>query len=423
MTTRSLRARLFPTVLAVGLAAPALCAAPAAPPTGVDHPAAAVTISMAAVREDTIADVAAAAGTFQTLLAAAEATDLIDELEGIGPFTVFAPTDEAFAKLPAGTVQRLLDEPGRSTLREILKRHVVAGEVLRSGDLTSRRSLRTVGGARIDVSFGASGLSVGGPSVIAADIEASNGIIHVIDSVILPPNSSIVDLAAGSDALSTLVAAVKAAGLVDTLADGGPFTVLAPTNEAFATLPVDTLTALLRPENRDALTSILALHVIPGRVYAEDAIGGATLTTLGGQSVTLGFEGGGLKANGAAVLATDIEASNGVVHVIDTVLLPEGFRAPAARNLVIGIFSTNPDSAIRALLELDRGQGLGVSSVTRGGGAAAAKLQEGDVIIGVDGRIASSEELATAKSRAGAGGTVELTIIRRVTVEVRADDH
>jgi uncharacterized surface protein with fasciclin (FAS1) repeats len=423
MTTRSLRARFIPTVLAVGLTTPILATGYHAPPTRGDHPATASTVSMAAVAEDTIVDIAAAAGTFKTLLAAAEATDLFDELDGKGPFTVFAPTDEAFGKLPDGTVATLLLEPGRGTLKEILRRHVIAGDVLDSRELIGRRSIRTAGGARVGVEFGFDVFRVGGANVRRPDIMASDGIIHVVDRVILPPNSSIVDLAVGSEALSTLVAAVKAAGLVDTLAGSGPFTVLAPTNDAFAKISSDTLQALLRPENREALTSILALHVIPGRVYAEDGITGATVTTLGGQDVTFSFDNGRLRANGASVVATDIEASNGVVHVIDTVLIPDGFRAPTTRNLVIGIYSTTPDSAIRELLDLDRGQGIGVSSVTRGGGAADAKLQEGDVIIGIDGRIASSEELTAAKRKAGVGGIVELTIIRRVKVEVRADDH
>ncbi|MGK8234560.1 fasciclin domain-containing protein [Roseovarius sp. MS2] len=132
----------------------------------------------------------------------------------------------------------------------------------------------------------------------------------------------IVDIAAGNESFSTLVAAVQAAGLVDTLKGEGPFTVFAPTNEAFAALPAGTVEDLLKPENKDQLTAILTYHVVPGKVMSGDLSDGMTATTVQGTDVTIGTTDG-VTVAGAKVVQADIEASNGVIHVIDTVILPE----------------------------------------------------------------------------------------------------
>ena len=132
----------------------------------------------------------------------------------------------------------------------------------------------------------------------------------------------IVDIAAGDENFSTLVAAVQAAGLVDTLKSEGPFTVFAPTNDAFAALPAGTVENLLKPENKDQLTAILTYHVVPGKVMSGDLSNGMTATTVQGTDVTIMTEGG-VTVQGANVTAADIEASNGVIHVIDAVILPE----------------------------------------------------------------------------------------------------
>lgn len=131
-------------------------------------------------------------------------------------------------------------------------------------------------------------------------------------------HETLVDVAAGNDQFSTLVAAVKAAGLVETLNGDGPFTVFAPTNDAFAALPAGTVEELLKPENKDKLVAILTYHVVPGRIQASDLLGASSAETVNGQSVSVG-----LRVDNANVVATDIEASNGIIHVIDAVLLPE----------------------------------------------------------------------------------------------------
>lgn len=134
---------------------------------------------------------------------------------------------------------------------------------------------------------------------------------------------TIVEIAAGAEDFSTLVAAVKAAGLVDVLSSKGPFTVFAPTNEAFAKLPEGTVESLLKPENKDKLIAVLKYHVVPGKVMAKDVVKVDSAKTAQGSSVTVTVEGKTVKVDNAKVVKTDIEASNGVIHVIDTVIIPE----------------------------------------------------------------------------------------------------
>ncbi|MGF1445178.1 MAG: fasciclin domain-containing protein [Pikeienuella sp.] len=132
-----------------------------------------------------IVDTAVEAGSFETLVAAVQAADLVETLKGEGPFTVFAPTDAAFAALPEGTVQDLLKPENKERLQGVLTYHVVAGKVM-SGDLSGEMSVETVQGSNVDIVVGESGVTVDGATVTSADIEASNGVIHVIDAVILP---------------------------------------------------------------------------------------------------------------------------------------------------------------------------------------------------------------------------------------------
>ena len=135
-------------------------------------------------------------------------------------------------------------------------------------------------------------------------------------------DKDIVDIAAGNDAFSTLVAAVTAADLVETLKGDGPFTVFAPTDDAFAALPEGTVEDLLKPENKDQLVAVLTYHVVPGKVMSGDLSDGMMAGTVQGGRVTIGTEGG-VTVDGANVMQADIEASNGVIHVIDGVILPQ----------------------------------------------------------------------------------------------------
>ena len=261
-----------------------------------------------------IVDTAVGAENFKTLVAAVKAAGLVDALKGTGPFTVFAPTDEAFAKLPEGTVEALLKD--KDKLAKILTYHVVNGSVT-SKDVAKLNSAGTLQGAilRIDAS---KGVRVNDANVVTADLRASNGIIHVIDTVLLPP-SDIVDTAVGADNFKTLVTAVKEAGLVEALKGKGPFTVFAPTDEAFAKLPEGTIPALL--QDKEKLGAILKYHVVPGYVTAADAMKLDRAKTLQGGELKISADGG-VHINDAKVIKADIFTANGVIHVIDSVLLP-----------------------------------------------------------------------------------------------------
>ncbi len=139
-------------------------------------------------------------------------------------------------------------------------------------------------------------------------------------------NKDIVDLAVGQDNLKTLVAAVKAAGLVDVLKGKGPFTVFAPTDAAFAALPAGTLEMLLKPENKDKLVAILTYHVVAGQVMSTDLSNGQEAATVQGEKIKVSIYDGKVKISGANVIAADVKASNGVVHVIDAVILPPSMK-------------------------------------------------------------------------------------------------
>jgi len=281
----------------------------------------ATTVAERPAQAADIVDTAVSAGSFKTLVAAAKAADLVETLKGKGPFTVFAPTDEAFAKLPEGTVASLLKPENKAKLQAVLKYHVVPAKVM-AEQAVKLSHAGTVLGQQLDLEVKEGALYVDGAKVVKADIAASNGVIHVVDKVMLPTEKSIVEIAAGNDSFSTLVAAVKAAGLVETLSGKGPFTVFAPTDEAFAQLPEGTVQSLLKPENRDKLVAILTYHVVPGRVFASDVVKVSSAETANGDTIAVRATDSGVQINEANVVATDIDAANGVIHVIDRVLLP-----------------------------------------------------------------------------------------------------
>lgn len=268
-----------------------------------------------------LVDTAISAGSFNTLVTAVKAAGLVEALRAEGPFTVFAPDDAAFAKLPEGAVDGLLQEGNRELLGQILTYHVVPG-ALRAEDVVERDYLETLNGQRLPVSVDDSGVRIAGVAIKATDIETSNGVIHVMSGVMLPSDDDIVATAVAAGAFETLAAALDAAGLVAALQGEGPFTVFAPTDAAFAALPAGTVASLLEPANRAKLVEILELHVVPGRIFADQALSARRAESLSGETLSLGIREGRLTVNGAGIVDTDIAASNGVIHVIDTVLLP-----------------------------------------------------------------------------------------------------
>jgi transforming growth factor-beta-induced protein len=332
------RTAIFATfVLAIMLAA---CAPqPAAAPVMTEEPepmASPVPTSTPVPTEapKTIVDIAVEDGRFTTLVAAVQAAGLVETLSGAGPYTVFAPTDEAFAKLPEGTVEALLKDIPQLT--NILLYHVVPGKLMAADvlGLDGKSADTALEGNQIAVTVDMDKVILNeNVNVVITDIEASNGVIHVVDAVLLPPaeeeaamgGKTIVDIAVEDGRFTTLVAAIQAAGLVETLSGAGPYTVFAPTDEAFAKLPEGTVEALLK--DIPQLTDILLYHVVPGKVMAADVLGldgKSADTALEGKQIAIKIDGEKVMLNGSVmVIITDIVASNGVIHVIDAVLLPE----------------------------------------------------------------------------------------------------
>ena len=363
---------------------------PAEEPEEMADEPAADDISDEPTAPGTIVDVAVESGAFPTLVAAVQAAGLVEVLSSDGPFTVFAPTEDAFAAALAAldmTAEDLL--ANTDLLTAVLTYHVLPlaapAEVVLTLD---GQNVATVNGAEITVTIDGDTVMVNNATVVTTDIEASNGIIHVIDTVLLPPApaeemddepqetapaptepaeepeemadepqeaappppepaeepeemadepaaddmgdeptapGTIVDVAVESGAFPTLVAAVQAAGLVEVLSGDGPFTVFAPTEDAFAAaLAALDMTAEDLLANTDLLTAVLTYHVLPLAAPAEVVLtlDGQNVATVNGAEITVTIDGDTVMVNNATVVAADIEASNGIIHVIDTVLLP-----------------------------------------------------------------------------------------------------
>ena len=290
------------------------------------------------IKSRDIVDNAVLASNVTTVVAAVKAAGLVDTLKSAGPFTVFAPTNDAFAKLPAGTVETLVKPENKATLTDILTYHVVSGRYT-TAQLKSGMTLTTVQGKKLVFGEKNGRLTINGSAMIETpNVISSNGVTHVIDAVLMSPmeeegvmvggammikSRDIVDNAVLASNVTTVVAAVKAAGLVDTLKSAGPFTVFAPTNDAFAKLPAGTVETLVKPENKATLTDILTYHVVSGRYKSSDLTDGLVLTTVGGKTLAFTRVNGKLMINGSVMVETaDVISSNGVTHVIDAVLMP-----------------------------------------------------------------------------------------------------
>jgi transforming growth factor-beta-induced protein len=279
-------------------------------------PAAVNAQAPAGAPSQTIVEIAAANPNLSTLVAAVKAAGLVDNLNSPGPFTVFAPTNAAFNQLPKGTLDALLNDP--AALKNVMLYHVLGSEVL-AKDAAKAGHATTLNGQDVVIST-CRGLHVNHARIVVRDVLATNGVIHVIDAVLLPPSQDIVDSLASKPEFSTLVTAVKAAGLVDTLNSPGPFTVFAPTNAAFDQLPKGTLDALLKDPT--ALKNVLLYHVIAGKVYSAEARNLTSATMANGATVKIHIDGRHLMINNAQVIHANELTTNGVIHVIDTVLIP-----------------------------------------------------------------------------------------------------
>jgi uncharacterized surface protein with fasciclin (FAS1) repeats len=318
--------------------------------------------SFAGMTDDTAATAASNNPLLSTLVSAVSEAGLVDTLNSDGPFTIFAPTNDAFAAIPAADLDAVLAD--QELLTSILTYHVVAGERLDAAALGEAGTAATVNGAELE--FGADGTTVNGVDVLCSNVTTANATVHIIGEVLMPPADDMGEMEEGAEesdmdeaammptgplcsavpadgegsfagmtddtaataasnnpVLSTLVAAVQAAGLVDTLNSDGPFTIFAPANPAFDALPEGTLDAVLA--DTDLLTSILTLHVVAGeQLSSADLAELDSVATVNGADVTLEVgDDGTLMVNGqASVGCADIQTANATVHVIDAVLMP-----------------------------------------------------------------------------------------------------
>ncbi|WP_052345172.1 fasciclin domain-containing protein, partial [Alkaliflexus imshenetskii] len=282
----------------------------------------------------TVVDIIVGSADHTTLATAVTEAGLVSALQGEGPFTVFAPTNAAFDALPEGLLATLLADP-TGDLTNILLYHVV-GAKAKSTDLSNGQQIATLlTDFKVKVTINDDGVFINDAHVTVADLEAENGVVHVIDAVLVPSSgetlpATVVDIIVGSADHTTLATAVTEAGLVSALQGEGPFTVFAPTNAAFDALPEGLLATLLADPTGD-LTNILLYHVVGAKAKSTDLSNGqqiATLLTDFKVKVTINDDG--VFINDAKVTVADLEAENGVVHVIDAVLVPSsGETLPA----------------------------------------------------------------------------------------------
>ncbi len=272
---------------------------------------------------DNIVQTAVSAGQFTTLASLLQKAGLVDTLTSGGPYTVFAPTDAAFAKVPKATLDALAADPAK--LKSVLLYHVVPGRAT-AADVVKLTSAKTAEGRSVAIKVVDGSVFVDGAKVTTPDVMASNGVIHVIDSVLIPQEAApatsktIVQTAVAAGTFKTLASLLTKAGLVGTLQGKGPFTVFAPTDAAFAKVPKATLAALAKDKAK--LRSVLLYHVVRGNVPASKVVKLSSAKTLNGKSVSIRVSGGKVTVGGARVTTPDVKASNGVIHVVNRVLIP-----------------------------------------------------------------------------------------------------
>ena len=423
-----------------------------------------------------VVDVAFGDSQFSKLSAAIGAAGLTDTLRGAGPFTVLAPTDTAFNNLPAGVLDKLLLPANKDVLAKILSFHVISGKVASADIVTG--PVKSIEGTDLNFTSADGKVSVNGANVITPDVPAGNGVVHAIDAVMVPASvdltklvadgaaattpaagaaaGDIVAVAAANGSFGTLVKAVEAAGLVDTLKGPGPFTVFAPTDEAFAKVDPAVLAKLLLPENKAVLAKVLTYHVVAGKLMAADVKTGE-VATVEGSKAALVADAGKVTIDGATVVTADVAASNGVIHVIDAVLLPKDLdlasltagETPAAAAVVNAAGDATPEdltvyfdiasaaingdgqakivAASRILQELPAGTKVNVigHADNRGDAAKNQALSEAraaavvQALKGGLGDKASNIEFASSAKGATEQAAGDQAKSRRVTIEIQ----
>lgn len=292
---------------------------------GVIHVIDKVLLPGAEEEPQSIADIASANADFSSLVAALAKAELVETMDGEGSFTVFAPTNDAFQNLFNDLGVSGIDDLSKETLTQVLLYHVLGTKVM-STDI-SAGYVETLATNSPDMDPVVLRLDIDGgvklnkeTMVTSADIEAFNGVIHVIDKVLLPPN--VVDIAIANDSFEHLVAAVVKADLAGTLSGDGPFTIFAPTDAAFEALFADLGVGGIDDLSAETLTPILLYHVVSGNVRSDEVPMGMVSTLNEGNMLDIDTSSGVTINGDTNVTATDIQGTNGVIHVIDKVLLP-----------------------------------------------------------------------------------------------------
>lgn len=282
----------------------------------------------ATAHEGTVLQAIAASRNHKTLLSALVLTGLDDALKSGDKFTIFAPTDDAFARLPEGTLDELLKPENRDQLRDILKLHVTTTRITTGSFQNDGSTVKSLAGQPLELTSKGQRSFVNGIT-LTGGFSARNGQVLPITNVLLPKSSAseykpggLLATANNAGKFKTLLKAVEAAGLAEGLENDSAVTLFAPTDEAFAKIPEATLKKLLRPENKAELRSLLLNHVVKGRRTSTQLLqeGGAVPLQNSGYSIRL--VDGQLRVKNARVIINDVKAGDGIIHVIDTVLMP-----------------------------------------------------------------------------------------------------
>ena len=302
----------------LGLAATACSDDPAdvAPPTTIPQTTVETTAAPLPPAVFDIVATALSANVFTQLAGLVVNAGLVETLRGPGPFTVFAPTDDAFLKVPANIKHTIEDDP--DTLMTVLTYHVVSGEIT-AADLEEGQ-LDTIAGVPLTITRDGDDVYVNGSKIAAADVQATNGVVHVMGDVLVPPLGDIIDVATTLPGFETLATLVTQADLIDTLKSEGPFTVFAPLDSAFEALPAATVEAVTT--DPELLATVLTYHVIPGKLSLSDLQPGSIETVAGIELEITKDDAGNTLVNGIPVAVGNVQATNGVIHVLGEVLVP-----------------------------------------------------------------------------------------------------
>ncbi len=270
----------------------------------------------------TITDIVVENTNFSILKAAVTKANLASALSG-GTLTVFAPDNAAFQA--SGITEAAINALPVSSIDSILKYHVLASAV-GSSAVPASDAVGTLLGTKLFASRNANGVFVNGIKVKSADVSAANGVIHVIEKVLIPPTKTIAQIAAGDTNFTYLVAAVQKAGLLNAISNPGKYTVFAPTNAAFRAAGFNTI-ADINAAPTATIETVVKYHVLTTNVFAGELTNNATVATLQGGNLTVTLPPAKVKISSSAnpasdITATDITATNGVIHVINRVLLP-----------------------------------------------------------------------------------------------------